>query len=127
MARKEFTYRGKTMAEMLKMSQAEFSELLPARQRRSLRKGLSEVHKKLLADVKSNRQNIRTHLRDMIVFPVMVNRTIRIHNGKEFVPITISAEMLGHYFGEFILTRKRVQHHAPGIGATRSSASLSVK
>jgi len=36
-------------------------------------------------------------------------------------------EMIGHVFGEFALTRNRVQHSAPGIGATRSSAALSVK
>ena len=49
------------------------------------------------------------------------------HNGKEFVPLLISDEMIGHFLGEFALTRKLVSHSAPGIGATRSSASLSVK
>ncbi|MBL7054846.1 ribosomal protein S19 family protein, partial [Candidatus Woesearchaeota archaeon] len=36
-------------------------------------------------------------------------------------------EMIGHYLGEFAMTRQRVAHSAPGIGATRSSGSLSVK
>ncbi|HLC85017.1 MAG TPA: ribosomal protein S19 family protein, partial [Candidatus Nanoarchaeia archaeon] len=36
-------------------------------------------------------------------------------------------EMLGHKLGEFAITKKRVAHSAPGIGATRSSASLSVR
>jgi len=35
--------------------------------------------------------------------------------------------MIGHRLGEFALTRKRVAHSSPGIGATRSSASLSVR
>jgi len=35
--------------------------------------------------------------------------------------------MIGHYFGEFSLTRGRVHHSAPGIGATKSSGALSVK
>ena len=52
---------------------------------------------------------------------------MKVHNGKEFVIVNITPEMIGHYIGEFALTRKKVAHHAPGIGATRSSASLSVK
>jgi len=39
----------------------------------------------------------------------------------------IEPEMIGHYLGEFAGTRKGVSHSAPGIGATRSSAALSVK
>ena len=50
-----------------------------------------------------------------------------IHNGKEFVMIKITEEMLGHRLGEFAATRKKVAHSSPGIGATRSSASLSVR
>jgi small subunit ribosomal protein S19 len=57
----------------------------------------------------------------------MIGLTIYIHNGKEFLPVIITNEMIGHYLGEFALTRKKVQHSAPGIGATRSSAALSVK
>jgi len=52
---------------------------------------------------------------------------INVYNGKEFVPVKIMAEMLGHRFGEFSVTRLKVKHGAAGIGATRSSASLSVK
>lgn len=126
MARKEFTYRGKTLGELQAMSYKEFCGLLPARQRRSLRQGVPEMQKKVLEKLKKGKP-AKTHLRAMIILPEMVNRTIRVHNGKEFIPMTIMPEMLGHYLGEFIFTRKRVQHHAPGIGATRSSASLSVK
>ena len=63
----------------------------------------------------------------MITLPEMVGKMIKVHNGKEFVPVAIIEEMIGHYLGEFALTRNRVEHSAPGIGATRSSASLSVK
>ena len=63
----------------------------------------------------------------MIVLPAMVGSTIKIHRGNSFEAIMIQPEMIGHYFGEFALTRKRVAHSAPGIGATKSSAALSVK
>jgi len=63
----------------------------------------------------------------MIIVPQMVGWTIYVHNGKEFIPFLVTIEMLGHCLGEFSYTRQKVQHSAPGIGATRSSAALSVK
>jgi small subunit ribosomal protein S19 len=57
----------------------------------------------------------------------MVGVALNIHDGKTFVKIVVQEEMLGHYLGEFTYNRKRVEHSSPGIGATRSSAALSVK
>ena len=126
MARKEFVYRGKSMEELNKMNLKEFAALLPSRQRRSLSKGLSEENKALLEDIKT-KPNSRTHVRSMIILPEMVGRNVKVYSGKEFVAVAITAEMLGHYLGEFVQTRKKVVHHAPGIGATKSSAALSVR
>lgn len=124
---KEFSYRGKNLAELQTLSLSEFAELVPARQRRGLKRGLTEEQKKLLNKVRKNKSNIETHCRDMVILPEMVNKTIKVHNGKSFVPVTIQLEMIGHSLGEFAFTRKKVIHHAPGIGATKSSASLSVR
>ncbi|MDP2947370.1 MAG: ribosomal protein S19 family protein, partial [Nanoarchaeota archaeon] len=52
---------------------------------------------------------------------------IGVHNGKEFVRVDINEEMLGHRLGEFAMTRKPTKHGAAGVGATKSSASRSVK
>ena len=57
----------------------------------------------------------------------MIGQTIKVHNGKEFMIVSITEEMIGHCLGEFAFTRRRVEHSAPGIGATKSSAALSVK
>ena len=126
MAKKEFFYRGKKLEELKNMSIKEFAEYLPARQRRSLLRGLDDTKKKLLADLKKGKE-VKTHLRDMIILPEMVGKTIRVHKGKSFEPVRIEEEMIGHCLGEFVLTRTRVTHSAPGIGATRSSASMSVR
>jgi small subunit ribosomal protein S19 len=123
----EFTYRGKTVEDLKKLTQDEFALLVPSRQRRTLQRGLSEDHKKLLHKVRIKDQNIRTHLRDMIVLPEMIGLKIAIHSGKEFVPIDIIPEMVGHYFGEYVMTRKKVSHGAAGIGATRSSKFIPLK
>ena len=125
--KKDFIFRGKSLDELRTLSIAEFAKLLNSRQKRSLTRGLTEQQKILLENFKGNDGNIRTHCRDMIILPVMINQTVKVYNGKEFVQVLLLPEMLGHYLGEFAQTRKKVSHHAPGIGATRSSSSLSVK
>lgn len=127
MAKKEFTFRGKTVDDVKKLSLNELAQLLTSRQRRTLKRGFTEQQKTLLKKLKNSEKNIETHCRDMIILPEMIGMTIKVHQGKEFTPLTIVSDMIGHYLGEFVLTRKRVAHSAPGIGATRSSASLSVK
>ncbi len=129
---KKFTYRGKTLEELQKMGLKEFAMLLPARQKRSILRGFTELQKKLLEKIKKAKEGkykkpIKTHCRDMIILPEMVGLTIHVHMGKSFVPVNIKEEMIGHYLGEFAMTRQPVKHSAPGIGATRSSAALSVK
>lgn len=127
MAKKEFTLKGKTIEELKNMSLNELAQLLTARQRRSIKRGSNEQQKILLKKLRANKKNIETHCRDIIILPEMVGKIIKVYQGKEFVPVAIEPDMVGHYLGEFALTRKRVTHSAPGIGATRSSASLSVK
>ena len=127
MAKKEFTFKGKTTEELQKMSLNELAQLLTARQRRTLKRGFTEQQKILLKKIRANEKNIETQCRDMIILPEMIGKTIKVHRGKEFMPVMIEPDMIGHYLGEFVLTRKKVSHSAPGIGATRSSASLSVK
>jgi len=99
-----------------------------APRRRTLRRGLTREQNKLLNDIKNSKKEvIKTHLRDMIVLPDFVGHKIAVHNGKEFVHVTIQPEMIGHYLGEFALTRKEVKHTGPGVGATRSSKYLPLK
>jgi len=127
MAKKEFTFKGKTLEELQKLGLSEVMQILPSRQRRSLKRGFTEQQKKLLLRIRKNKKNIETHCRDMVILPEMIGRTIKVHNGKEFMIVSIVPQMIGHYLGEFAMTRKPVKHSAPGIGATRSSASISVR
>lgn len=127
MVKKEFLYRGKTEAELQKMSITELLPLLPARARRTLKRGFTPYQKALLKKVTARKKNIRTHCRDMIILPEMFGQLIKVYNGKEFLPVSITSEMIGHYLGEFALARKVVKHSAPGIGATKSSSSAAVK
>ena len=122
--RLRFHYRGYTLEELKKMNMDQFIQLLPARARRSLKRGLPPRQKKLLerlrrayrAKKRGKDLLTRTHVRDMICFPEMVGLKIGVYNGKIFEIVDIKPEMIGHYLGEFSLTRRRVSHGSPGIG-----------
>ena len=124
--KEEFLYRGRKVADLAKMSIEELAGLLPARQRRSIKRGLVKENKNLLASLK-NKDSVRTHIRNMIVMPDMVGKNLEIYNGKSFEKVEVMPEMIGHFFGEFSLTRGRVQHGAAGVGATRSSKYVPLK
>jgi small subunit ribosomal protein S19 len=130
-----FRYRGRALDELLRMPMDEFIKLLPARQRRSLKRGLRPEHKKLLDKIRKAKRLmaqgkkavVKTHCRDMIILPEMVGLTIHVHNGITYIPVFISPWHIGHYLGEFAITCKLVQHGEPGLKATRSSLHIAAK
>ena len=127
MAKKEFTYYGKSVDELKIMDNDEFMKITNSRIRRTLKRGFTEEQIKLLKKIRSGKKNIETHCRDMIILPEMIGITIKVHSGKTFEPVMIIPESIGRYLGEFVLTRKRLTHSAPGVGATKSSSAVSVK
>lgn len=122
-------YRGKTIDELKKLDTREFAKLLKSRPRRAiLRKyDVVETFVKRCEKEAAKNKPIKTQKRDIVIVPKLVGMTIAIHSGKEYFPVKITEEMLGHRLGEFAVTRKKVQHGAPGVGATKSSSALSVK
>ena len=129
----EFTYRGHTLDELQDMSLEEVAELLPARQRRTIERGLSVQQETLLEEAReadpqeTANDPIRTHLRDIPVLPEFVEKTFEVYNGQSFERVRVEPEMIGHYLGEFQLTRTSVEHGQAGIGATRSSKFVPLK
>lgn len=133
---KKFTYRGYSTEELQTMSMDNLVKIMPSRIRRSLRRGFTEMQKKLIARIRASRKDIgegekikpiRTYCRAMPILPEMLGLEFEIYNGKEFSRIEIKPEMLGRYLGEFVMNRKPVKHSAPGIGATRSSLFVPTK
>ncbi|MDI6826652.1 MAG: 30S ribosomal protein S19 [Candidatus Aenigmarchaeota archaeon] len=123
-----FRYRGKTLEELKKMSLEEFSKILTSRERRSILRGLTERQKKLLEEIRKDSKKFhKTHERDMVILPEMVDVKFGVYNGKEYKTVTITPEMIGRRLGEFALTRQRVLHSAPGVGATRGSKHIPLK
>jgi small subunit ribosomal protein S19 len=124
---KIFTFKGKTLEELQKMPLEEFAKLIPSRRRRSLRRGMTPQQKKLLERLRKRSKPVKTHVRDMVIIPEMVGKRVLIYMGKDWVTVDLTGEMLGHVLGEFAMTRKRVMHSAPGVGATKSSKFLPLK
>ena len=81
---------------------------------RSLKKGPfvdDSLMKKVVAMNKENKKTvIKTWSRRSTIFPEFVGHTIAVHNGKDFIPVYITEEMVGHKLGEFALTRKFSGH-----------------
>ncbi len=124
---KEFKWQGLTEEQIKQLDLKEFTKMVPARQRRSLKRGFTEQQKVLLKKIEKGEKNIKTHCRNMVILPQMIGLLLKVHNGKEFVPFSITPDMMGHYLGEFALTRKGVSHSAAGVGATRSSKAVSAR
>ena len=77
---------------------------------RSLKKG-PYVFNRLLNKVIALNENgkkevIKTWSRRSTIFPEFVGHTFAVHNGKDFIPVYVTEDMVGHRLGEFALTRK---------------------
>jgi len=121
--RKEFTYRGKTLEELKKLDVREFAKYLKSRQRRNILRQFQKIENFVSsAKIKeSKNKSLKTHQRDLPIVPGMVGMKIFVYNGKSFVPVDITGDMLGHKLGEFALTRKRIKHGKSGVGATKGT------
>ena len=77
---------------------------------RSLKKG-PFVDDSLMKKVKvlnesGKKEVIKTWSRRSTIFPDFIGHTFAVHNGKEFIPVYVTEDMVGHKLGEFALTRK---------------------
>jgi small subunit ribosomal protein S19 len=76
---------------------------------RSIKKGIfinEKLYKKIKKQEKeSNYKPIFTYSRASMIIPEMIGKTIHVHNGKKFLPVKISEDLVGHKLGEFAPTR----------------------
>ncbi|CAM9957231.1 unnamed protein product [Pylaiella littoralis] len=127
---RKFTFRGVDLDKLLDLSMEEFMELVHARARRRMSRGLKRKPMALIKRLRKAKKNalpgekprgIKTHLRNMLIVPEMIGSIVGIYNGKSMNGVEIKPEMVGHYLGEFSITYKPVRHGRPGIGSTNSS------
>ena len=81
---------------------------------RSLKKGPfidESLMKKIVKLNESGKKEVvKTWSRRSTIFPEFIGHTIAVHNGKDFIPVYVTDDMVGHKFGEFALTRKAGGH-----------------
>ncbi|GCE97589.1 ribosomal protein S15 [Zygosaccharomyces mellis] len=123
-----YSYRGVDLEQLLTMSNEEFIKLAPARIRRRFARGLghkpARFMKKLRAAKLAAPENekppvVKTHMRNMIVFPEMIGSVVGVYNGKVFNQVEIRPEMVGHYLAEFSISYTPVRHGRAGATTSR--------
>ncbi|KAH6647227.1 40S ribosomal protein S15 [Truncatella angustata] len=133
---RKYQFRGVDLDNLLELGSDELRDLLHARARRRISRGLKRKPMALIRKLRVAKQNaapnekppeVRTHLRNMIVVPEMIGSVIGIYNGKSFNNVEIRPEMVGHYLAEFSISYTPVKHGRPGIGATHSSRFIPLK
>lgn len=100
---------------------------------RSIKKG-PYIEPKLLKKISKVKPEdnviIKTWSRDSQISPEMVGYTFGVHNGKDFIPVKIAEEMVGHRLGEFSPTRKFTRHGGrmqKEIEAKKKEAEIAAK
>ncbi len=92
---------------------------------RSLKKGvfvdfhLLEKVRKVQSQAITKREVIKTWSRRSTIVPEMVGLTIAVHNGRKFIPVYITENMVGHKLGEFSPTRTFKGHTSKSEKATK--------
>jgi len=133
----EFMLRGYTLDQLKSMSIEEFAQkVADSRTRRTLLRRLKlgfppeweNFYRKCYLQLQGKyKKTVKTHAREIVILPAIVGAKVGVYNGKEFVEFEIKPEMIGRRLGEFVYTTKKVQHSAPGIGASKSSKFLKAK
>jgi small subunit ribosomal protein S19 len=92
---------------------------------RSLKKGpfIDEHLSEKVSNLKpGDKKIIKTWSRRSSIVPSMIGHTIAVHNGKDFVNVHVTENMVGHKLGEFSLTRKFVRHGGQVVAAAPGAA-----
>jgi len=127
--KKEFKFKGMNLEDLQKLNVREFAKYLRSRERRTINRQFQAIEQfvEKAKTKNTNDKKIKTHIRDLIIVPELVGMNIQIYNGNTFIPVQVTGEMLGHKFGEFAPTRKRINHGSAGVGSTKGSKHKSKK
>lgn len=128
---KKLVFRGKTAEEISAMSRDDVIKLLPSRSRRTVKRAAIR-HRKLMQKIakfklKNEKKAIKTHCRDVVIMPEMIGMNFEVHNGRKFIPVQPTVEMVGLRLGDFANPNTHGSHSGPGIGATRGSRHVELK
>ncbi len=127
---KKFTFKGLETDAAKALTFEQFIALIPSNHRRTLKRQGVQVKTFLLKIEKLRKRGklaFKTRVREMVIMPAMLGMTVSVYNGKEYTPVLITLDHLGHRLGEYSIPIKQVRHSGPGIGATRGSKAIELK
>ncbi len=134
---KKFIYRGHELKNILEMSMDAQVKLMRSRQRRRFAHGIQNKYDRLIKKVRKQIKDrssaeekplpVRTHLRNCIIVPEMVQGVLEVYSGKYWNTVEVRSDMIGTYLGEYSMSYKPIRHGKVGVGATRSSKFTSLK
>lgn len=113
---KDKFFRGKNIEDLKTVSTRDFAKLVKARARRTILRNYDviEAFVRRMEKKVDNGKMMKTHDRTIVIVPRMVGKSVGVYNGKEFLKVVITHEMLGHRLGEFSMTRKIAKHTSLG-------------
>ena len=129
------TFRGIEVDRLLEMKSEELTKLFRSRHRRRINRKITPKYGRFINKLRKAKRTaqigekpkiIKTHYRDCIIFPEMIQSMVGIYTGKKFNDIEIKPEMVGHYLGEFAATYSFIVHGKPGQGSTHGSKFVSL-
>ena len=130
------TFRGIELDKLLEMKSEELTKLFRSRHRRRINRRLPPKYGRFINKLKKAKKaaaigekpkTVKTHYRNCIIFPEMVQSVVGIYSGKKFNDVEIKPEMIGHYLGEFSVTYAFTSHGKPGQGSTHGSKFVALK
>ena len=113
---KDKFFRGKNVEELKKADTREFAKLVKARARRTLLRNYDvvEAFVRKVEEKSAKGKLPKTHDRTIVIVPKMGGKSVGVYNGKEFLKVVITSDMIGHRLGEFSMTRKIAKHTSLG-------------
>jgi small subunit ribosomal protein S19 len=113
---KDKFFRGRNVEELKTVDTREFARLVKASARRTILRNYDVIEAFVRKVEKCSEKNkmAKTHNRSLIIVPRMIGNMIGVYNGKEFLKVLITHDMLGHRLGEFSMTRKITKHTTLG-------------
>lgn len=113
---KDKFFRGQNVKDLAGLDTREFSKLVKSRSRRALLRNYNVIEQFIKRCENKLRKNkpIKTHDRSIVIVPALLGKSIGVYNGKEYIKVDITHEMLGHRLGEFSQTRKIAKHTSVG-------------
>lgn len=123
----QYKFKTKSYTDIKDLPLSDLKNFLTSKSRRKILRGFSQLQLKIYEKCLT-KDNIKIMNRDLLILPCLVNKILHVHNGKQYLPVTIEPEHVGRVLGQLIKTRlKIIAHVRVGKGGTKGSRHTALK